>query len=119
MSYQIALGHDNAVHLTPVTPAPACPLGLRPARRLLSADGHLVEAGALLADWVYSGALDATTYANLLAQFGLSSAPSAAVTVHTPDLTRTFVTHNAIVHRPAPRYEHGAYRDVVFHFVVV
>lgn len=90
--YLIAIGHDVALEeLDPITPQPGSE-GVRPMRRTYAADGSVHEEG-LYIDLAF-GEHPAATYGALLAQFGLDSAPVAAVTLYAPGQDYSFVRWN-------------------------
>ncbi|RMG85347.1 MAG: hypothetical protein D6712_09670 [Chloroflexi bacterium] len=115
MSYQIALGYNNTVGLTPLQIQPRFfrfeyPL-VRPA-----GDGTLYADGLLSGQLQYN-ALLSEHYELILSQFGLSfgSAMSSQITIALPrNDDRSFGNYNAIAWYPIEaRYESGAWRDVV------
>ena len=113
MSYQIAIGYNQAASLADVDPQPSSP-GVQATRRYMALDGHAYNDGADTAAWVFT-ALSESEYSSLLTAFGLTSAVSAEVTVKTTKHDRSEANYNAIIIRPPRlRFEYGAYRNVEF-----
>lgn len=105
MTYKVAIGHNNTAGLTDITPQPRTPR-LLPGEVIYAASGLVYEDGAYTTRLLYN-ALSWSAYTALLAQFGLTSAKSAAVTLRLrKDTDNTFANYNAILVRPT--FEDGA-----------
>ena len=97
--YQVATGYNNAAGLTTLTHQPFC-MGIRAGRRVIAGNGMLIEDGLGSADLVFN-LLKKAQYSTVLAEFFITSAPSAQITMRMPrNSDRAFANFNAIVLRP-------------------
>ncbi len=111
MSYKVAEGHGVALmSLTDIDPQPAS-AGVKAGRRTHSADGAIHDENLYVAlEW--SVVEDATALDDLLAQFGLDSATTAAVTVYCPNQLHAFTRYNGVAQRPESARQNYFIRDV-------
>lgn len=86
---------------------------------IYSGAGPVYEDGYLYTEWVFRGsALDEVDYSAVLAQLGLTSAKSAAVTIRTVDNDRNWVARNAIAVRPQSlAWTATGWRDTTIRFI--
>ncbi len=116
MTYQAALDHDNTGGLADMNPQPAS-VGIQVPDERYGGGGSVFEDGAPFTEWVYDGLMSADQYAAVLAQLGLTSAKTRAVTINTTDAhSRSFVLRNGTAVRPMVgrdvEYKGGFYRNV-------
>lgn len=113
MTYQIAIGHNNAAGLADMLTQPACDGINYPEYKYLP-DGTVEPIGFGVAALRYE-ALDEENLSPLLTQCGLSdSIASAAVTIRLPNLARTFGNYNAYIVRPLDLKYRYWYNGLVF-----
>lgn len=99
MAYQVATGYNNVAGYADIVVQPRV-AGLKAGRRTISGGGLLYEDGYQNTSLEY-GFLTKAQYTALLAQFGLTSATSAKISITLPlNDGRAFDDFNAIIDRP-------------------
>lgn len=97
--YKVAAGHGVAlVSLALIVPQPTSG-GIKATQRTYGTSGRVHEMGPY-AELVWSVIETPAEYATLLAQFGLTSALNANVTVYIRNSAFTYARYNAVAVRP-------------------
>lgn len=98
-NYKASTGHNVAeIDLDDLDPQPRS-TGIQSTRRVGAASGTDYE-DAEYVEMEYTALESAAAYQNVLADWGLSSALTANVTVYVRDATWAWVRKNGIAHRP-------------------
>jgi hypothetical protein len=99
--YRVATGHDEAlVDLTVLSPQPRSK-GIQYTRRVMAADGSMVNEGPYV-ELVWDVVATDTVFRNILTAFGLASVYNALVTVYVRDDDFQYVRKNGRAIRPTP-----------------
>lgn len=115
MSYQVAVGNDNAGGLADISVQPRSERGIQWPEHNVAADYTVSRNGApfIVLEW---SQLTRAQYVALLAEFGLTYYDSRAITIRIPGRDYdTFANHNATaVHRQGEDATQAGwlYRDV-------
>jgi hypothetical protein len=103
VTYQFALGYNNAAGLVTVSLQPSSP-GVVEGRREMAGNRLIYVDGYATSQWRYGFLRDDSAaryrYSQLLTEFGLTTEASRECTVRMPNNLRVATNYNAIIIRP-------------------